>query len=661
MRFSVFATALIAAALPAVASAATFTPADDARIVGLSSPAFAPDGRRVVLVRTIQDTKADKSHTSLIAVDVAGGALRELTHGREGIAQPAFSPDGRQLAFLAYDAKRKRQIDVVPAAGGPPRALTRAAEGVQQFAWRPDGRALAYVTADPPPKRIAEHRDFFEITDDDYLTRANDPPSHLWLVNADGRAAHRLTAGSWSAATTYPPSPPASPLSWSPDGTRLLFTRVPNTHDGDAYLSEIALLDVARGSVRPLTGRGRFEGFATFSPDGRRIAYLANRADDPNDENDVFLTEPAGGRGSAVSTKLDRNVYRALWTDDRTLLVGGNDGLHQAMWLLHDDGSAQRVDTGAAEPNLGYWLQAAVAKNGALAYVGSTATRPSELWYQPNPTTAPRRLTHLNDAVAGLQLGKTEPVSWTGPDGWAQNGTLTYPPDYAPGKQYPLVLLVHGGPIGASTLSFGSLEQGLAARGLLVFQPNYRGSDNGGNAYQRAIYMDAGDGPGRDVMAGLAAVEQLGVVDQSRIAVSGWSYGGYMTSWLMTHYHPWKAALSGAAVDDWVDMYDLGDGNVQTGFGFRGSPHVGDNLADYRAQSPITYALQVTCPVLIVSDIGDARVPVTQSFRMYRTLKDNGKPVRFVGIPVDGHNPGDIVRRIAREQLWIDWAVDALR
>ncbi len=661
MRFPALATALIAAALPAVASAATFTPADDARIVGLASPAFAPDGKRVVLVRTVQDVKADKSHTALIAVDVAGGGVRELTHAREGIAQPAYSPDGKQLAFLAYDAKRKRQIDVVPAGGGTPRALTATKDGVQQFAWRPDGRALAYVTADEAPKRIAEHRDFFEITDDDYLTRSNDPPSHLWLVNADGRAAHRLTSGTWSTATSYPPSPPASPLSWSPDGTRLAFTRVPNTHDGDAYLSEIMVLDVVRGELHPLTARGKFEGFATFSPDGRRVAYLASRADDPNNENDVFVTSAGGGRGSALSTTLDRNVYRALWVDARTLLLGGNDGVHQAMWLLHDDGSAQRVQTGAAEPALGYWLQAAVARDGALAYVGSTATHPAELWYQPDAATPPRQLTRVNDAVGRLQLGKTEAVSWNGPDGWAQNGTLTYPPDYAPGKKYPLVLVVHGGPTGASTLSFGTVAQALAARGMLVFQPNYRGSDNGGNAYQRAIFMDAGDGPGRDVMAGLAAVEALGIVDESRIAVSGWSYGGFMTSWLMTHYHPWKAALSGAAVNDWVDQYDLGDGNVQIAFGFRGSPHVGANLADYRAQSPITYALQTTCPVLVVSDIGDARVPVTQSFRMYRTLKDNGKPVRFVGIPVDGHNPGDIVRRIERERLWVDWAVDALR
>ena len=660
MRSLSLAAAVVALALPCAVSAATFTPDDEARIVSLSSPVFSPDGARVALVRTVQDTTTDKSHTALVAVDVANGALHALTAKAEGIAQPAYSPDGKQLAFLAFDKKHQRQIELMPAGGGAARAITKTKFGVQQFAWRPDGRALAYITQDDPPARIALHRDFIEITDDDYLTRSNDPPSHLWLVDAGNARARRLTSGTWSAATSYPPSPPASPLSWTPDGKSLVFARVPNTHDGDAYLSEIDVLGVASGAVRPLTDRHKFESFAAVSPDGRRVAYLASRGDDPNNANAVFVTGLAGGRGSDVSAQLDRNPFRAIWTDDRTLLVGSNDGVHQAMWLLHDDGTSQRVDTGGAEVNQGFWLQAAAGKNGAIAFIGTTTLRPPELYYARSAAAPARRLTHVNDAVASLQLGRTEEVAWTGPDGWKQNGVLTYPPSFTPGTKYPLALLIHGGPTSASTLTFSGLAQSMAARGIIVFQPNYRGSDNGGNAYQRAIYMDAGDGPGRDVMAGLAAVQRTGNVDETRIGVSGWSYGGYMTSWLMTHYHPWKTAFSGAAVNDLVDEYDFSDGNVQTAFGFHGSPHVGNNLADYRAQSPITYALDVTCPVTIMSDIGDARVPVTQSFRMYRILKDNNRPVRFIGIPVDGHNPGDVVRRIERERYWTEWAAQGL-
>ncbi len=646
---------LLVAALPAPACAATFVPEDEARLVALTGPVFSPDGGRIVLIRTDQDVEKDTAHTSLIAVDVAGGAPHELTHGREGITQPQFSPDGSMLAYLAFDAKHKRQIEVVPASGGDPRALSAAGQGVQQFAWRPDGRALAYASPDDPPITVTQHHDFFELGNDSYLTRGTDPPAHLWLIGADGSGARRLTSGTWSVA---PPAAPAPMLSWSRDGRRLTFVRVPSTHDGDAYRSEIAVLDLAGGAVRALTGRHEFETFAAVSPDGRRVAYVAARDDDPYAENDVFVTGLGGGRGTDLSRALDRNVVRAIWVDDHTLLVGAHEGLNQALWLLRDDGSAQRVPTGTAQPNQGGWLHAAVGPRGALAYTGVTADHPTELWYQPDPRSAPRRLTDLNAAVGALQPAALHAIGWTGPDGWAQNGTLAYPPGFTPGKKYPLVLVIHGGPATAATLAYGGFTQALAARGLLVFEPNYRGSDNGGNAYQHAIAMDAGDGPGRDVMAGVAAVERLGIVDESRIAVSGWDYGGFMTSWLMTHYHLWKGALSGGAFDDFVDLYDLADTNVAVAFGFRGSPYVGDNMADYRAQSPLTYAAQVTCPVTIVHDVGDAHAPIAGALRMYRALKDNGKQARFVAIPVDGHNPTDIVRRIDREKLWLDWAVD---
>src|SRR5262249_42518789 len=156
-----------------------------------------------------------------------------------------------------------------------------------------------------------------------------------------------------------------------------------------------------------------------------------------------------------------------------------------------------------------------------------------------------------------------------------------------------------------------------AAHGYVVFSPNYRGSDNISNAYQRAIYNDAGDGPGRDVIAGIDALKQQGFVDDTKIGVTGWSYGGYMTSWLSGHYDIWKVALAGAPVTNGIDQYTLSDGNVTMRYSFKGSPYVGDNMKDYVAQSPITYASHIKTPTLILHDTGDARVPVTQSYQLF--------------------------------------------
>ncbi len=164
-----------------------------------------------------------------------------------------------------------------------------------------------------------------------------------------------------------------------------------------------------------------------------------------------------------------------------------------------------------------------------------------------------------------------------------------------------MVLITHGGPRAATTTQFSFLPQLMAAKECVVFEPNYRGSENLGNAYTRAIWNDAGDGPGRDVMAGIEAVKKLGFVDESRIGVSGWSYGGYMTTWLIGHYQIWKVAMAGAAVTNMYDQYNLADSNVAERYIFNGSPYVGDNISAYRAQSPISYAAKIKTPTLILS------------------------------------------------------------
>lgn len=646
-----------------VAGARTMVPEDLYGIASFADPAFSPDKAKVAFVERRIDVKSDKRRGTLELIELASDAQRALTFEREGVASPQWSPDGTALAFLANDNQHHGQVFVMSLRGGDPTRITATHDGVQQYAWRPDGAAIAYVTADATPDKAAveKHHDFFDIGDDDYLARAYTPPSHLWIVSRAGANAHRLTSGTWSAATSYPPSPPASPLSWSPDGKSVLFSRVPNTRDGDAYRSEIVRLDVASGSVTPLTGRDAFEGFANYSPDGTKIAYLYSRGGDPNNVNDVFLSDAAGGPGIDISAKLDRAIFRAQWfPDGKSLLVGAHEGARVALWRLHLDGSYERIETGDVDPSWFFWIDAAIGSDGSLAFPASLPHHPSELWYLAAGGGAPKMLTDANANVAALELGRVETIAWEN-DGFKEDGVLLYPPHFTPGKRYPLVLDVHGGPQAASGKSFDAWAQILAARGWLVFEPNYRGSDNAGNAYERAIYMDAGAGPGRDVMAGVAAIEKLGIVDSSRMAVGGWSYGGFMTSWLMSHYHVWRTAISGAAVNDWLDMYDLGDGNVQIAFAFKGSPYVGANMSDYRSQSPITYAAQTRCPVLIISDTGDVRVPIAQSYAMYHVLRDNRIPVRFVGIPVGGHFPNDPVRVHDVIALWTSWMVDHLK
>jgi dienelactone hydrolase len=222
---------------------------------------------------------------------------------------------------------------------------------------------------------------------------------------------------------------------------------------------------------------------------------------------------------------------------------------------------------------------------------------------------------------------------------------FTYPPDFTPSKKYPLVLYVHGGPNSASKETLNPFVQYMAAQGWVVFEPNYRGSDNMGNQFFSSIYKDAGDGPGRDVMAGVAMLEARGFIDTGKLAVSGWSYGGYMTTWLLGHYDVWKAAVAGASVTDWVTMYTTADGSVTIGDQVGGSPYVGGNMQSYRDQSPMSFAQNTHAPTLILHDTGDTRVPIADSYEFFRALKDNGVTTQFIAYPISGHSPADPIRK----------------
>lgn len=635
------------------------------RIVRVADPQIAPDGRTIVVTVSRADFDENRYDAELVQVDVGSGRMRTITSMRRGLGQPRWSPSGDRLAFLATAPATpgrdpRAQVFVLPMNGGDARRITDAPNGVQHFAWSPDGATFAFATADESEKKtgIERHNRSFEIGNDDYLVQATPLPTHIWLVSSDGSApARRLTSGSWSLPTSFPPGPPASPLSWSADGKSVAFTRVESPHSGDFDRARVHIADVATGIARALTGRDKFEAHPVFSPDGSRVAFWRPREGDSNNVNQIQIAPAAGGAGVSVTGAIDRHMARALWMPDgASLLVGANDGTRVSLWQQPVGGAARKLALGDVSPASSFWVDTTVGRDGAIAFVGSTTTRPAELYYLSSATASPRRLTDLNAAAASLALGRTEVIEWQS-EGYRHNGLLTYPPDYQAGRRYPLVLVIHGGPRAASMETFGAQAQLFAARGWVIFQPNYRGSDQLGEAYQKAIVNDAGAGPGRDVMAGLTAVKARGLVDESRIAVTGWSYGGYMTTWLVGNYPAgWRAAMAGAPVTANMDQYNLGDGNVRRAYAFGGSPWTSpERMKAFIDQSPITYASRIRTPTLIMTNMGDYRVPPTQSFQLYHALKDNGVETQFIGYPLPGHNAADPVHQRDVQRRWMEW------
>ena len=636
---------------------------DLGRIVRVSDPQIAPDGKSIVIVVSRANYDEDRYDTDLVLVDVASGNQRTLTHERRSISQPRFSPSGDRLAFLSNVAlaggqPSRAQIFVMPMSGGDVSRITSAPKGVQQFAWSPDGRTIAYATEDEVEKKTGPERflDSFEVGNDDFLIQSQALPTHAWLVPAGGGEARRLTSGSWSLPINHPPGAPASPLAWSPDGESIVLVRLATPHSGDVLESTVQVLEVVTGRMRGVTDRDHFETQPAFSPDGSEIAYWQPRDGDSGNLNEIHIAPAAGGAGKSITRAIDRNMARAIWMPDgKSMLVGANDGTRVSLWLQPLDGPARKLDLGKLSPASSFWVDVAVGKDGAICFTASDPLRPAELYYMSSPNGPPKRLTNLNAEVAGLALGRTEVISWQS-EGFTHNGIVTYPPEFSSNQKYPLVLVIHGGPTAASLETFGSQAQLMAAKGWIVFQPNYRGSDQIGNVYQHAIVNDSGAGPGRDVMTGVEALKQRGFIDTTRIAVSGWSYGGYMTTWLLGHYSGWRVAVSGAAVTDWLDQYNLGDANVRRAAAFGGSPWTDPKrMQAYIEQSPITYASKMRTPTLVMSNTQDFRVTPTQSFKLYHALKDNGVPTKFIAYPIYGHNAPDPVRQRDVQRRWIEW------
>jgi len=616
-------------------------------IVRYSGVQLSPDGRFVAAVETRSDYVKNMPAPALVLIDVATHAKRTLTVDRPVVAAPKWSPAGDRLAFVSLDEKKKPQVFALPMNGGEAQPMTAADNGVSDYAWSPDGKRLAYVTADDPPnkKAIEAHDDGFAITQQPFTARSGVVASHIWIVGSTPKSAKRLTSGSWSVA-------PTSHLEWRPDGRAIAFTW--NT-DGSFNFwgrTRAAYADVATGAIKYFGVLGSSD--PVYDARGKQAAYLAPNAV-ASLQMDLVYADVDGSHQRNVGARLDRSVANPIFAADGSVVCVAPDGTIWRAFALRRDGSRRVLPLGELDPE---YVALATASDGSIAFSAASTNDPSEVYLLKSGARATVALTAANAVLAAHPMGTRRTIDWTSPDGIPLDAVVTEPVGFQPGKTYPLVLYIHGGPTGASTIGFdfAGVPELMAARGWLVLEPNYRGSNSLGAKGIATSLGHPASIAGRDIMDSLAIVEKRYHVDTKRIGVSGWSAGGWMTSWLITHDTRWCAAFDGAAVDSLQNVATLGDIDNYANILIQGDPW-SDPAAMQRTieESPQTYADRVTTPTLIVTDAGDQRVPTPTSYEFYHALRAAHAPVQLLIFPADGHFPTDPLHFEDVSRQWVDW------
>lgn len=614
---------------------------------GISGLQFSPDGRSLMYTLTKVDWENNKRNTEFVLYDIATKTPQTLTIKERGAQQPRWSPFGRYMSFLALsdtNGGSKLQLHIKELASGKTTCITSAASGVTSYEWSPAEDRLLYIAKEAAPKKEGTEKfvQAFEVGNNSYTAISQPLSAHLYLIDTKGGSARRLTNGTWSVKD----------MKWMNDQA-FIFTKAVSPYTGDATNTQAILYDVTSGKTEQVASSFISVTNSSPSPDKISLAIMHPKNNVPANMYDISVVGLKDEKITNLTKKLDRAILGYEWMPDgETLVLLTAHGTRTGLQLHSRDTRTTELHL----QDISTVGEFAVSDHGLLALTGTTLNAAAEIYLLDPATENLEKISSYNRYLENYQLGKTESIEWPVSGGMTTDGIITYPPNFDKTKKYPLVLFIHGGPTASSFESFHPVAQYIASNGWIVFQPNYRGSLNRGNQFQSAIANDAGLGPGEDIIKGIAALKQKGNIDEKQIAVTGWSYGGYMTAWLIGQYpNMWKAAVAGAAPVDITDATSLTDNNVILRHAITSSPWKGDNLKKYMEMSPIQNLSRVRTPTLVMSVVGDERVSITGSYKIYHALKANDVPVQFIAYPGSTHFPTDPANQNDVYQRWVSW------
>ncbi|HTP70485.1 MAG TPA: S9 family peptidase [Dongiaceae bacterium] len=665
----------------------------------INSPKISPDGRWIAYSLEQADWKANEYVSQLWLINVETGKSIQLTRGKKSANGADWSPDGRWVAFITEressaieplseaekeekkeakkDEKKEEkgdqkepepgkpvasQIWLISPLGGEAWQLSKAETDINEFHWSRDSKSIAFSANAPESKASKDRKEKYsdyEVYEKDY--RQN----QLWsldVIDAEKSfqpvAAKRLLADLSLNVTDF---------SWSPDSTQIAFAATNNPFlsfrgDQDIYLVDLAHNNVVK-KVVALPGP---DSNPVFSPDGKQLAFQTALAQQYYyyANGHIAVVQLSAVLSKPATTPADVRDLTASFDEDPYLYDWGPDGIYFA-GLQKTNAHVFRVDPQSASvsrlsspDNLILEGASFTPDCKTVAFVAPSPTQMEELYVTPTSPFTPKKLTDMTAQVKDWNLGTAEVVQWKSQDGAVIEGILRKPADYNPSRKYPLLVKIHGGPTGTSRPTFSPVTyaypvQQFLAKGALVLEPNYRGSAGYGGAFRALNVRNLGVGDMWDVMSGVDFLIAKGIVDPAKLGAMGWSQGGYISSFLTTHTDRFKAISEGAGISDWMTYYVNTDITPFTRQYLHATPW--DDPEIYAKTSPITTIKQAKTPTLIQQGSNDKRVPVPDSYELFRGLQDQGVESRMIFYSNFGHGVNKPKSQRALLQANLDW------
>jgi len=632
-----------------------------------SDPQISPDGSRVAYVRQSMDIMTDQPRANIWIVNADGSDHRPLLSGKDNYTSPRWSPGGDRLAYVSSAEGRGPQLYVRWLDTGQTAMLTNLRKPPRGLAWSPDGRMIAFsmlvpaegtTLAKPPakpegaewaaPAKVID-RLYYRADGRGYLETGN---NHIFVVPADGGTPRQLTEGDFDHDGS---------LSWSPDGSRIAFSanRSPD-YEYQPVESDIWTVAVADGSLARLTERVGPDRSPTYSPDGRTIAYLGFDDRKMGYHNaGVYLMDADGANPRALTADFDRSIEAIEWAGSSNRLYVMYDDLarkHLATLSLRGAIESFANDVGGQSIGRPYTSGGfSAAANGAYAYTAGSEYRPADV-AAGGRGERPRRLTALNDdLLAHKTLGRVQNLRWRSAGELEIEGWLVTPPDFDPSKKYPLILEIHGGPFTAYGPHFTAEIQLMAAAGYVVLYTNPRGSTSYGYDFANEIHHNYPGQDYDDLMAGVDAAIETGYVDADRLYVTGGSGGGVLTAWIVGKTDRFRAAVVAKPVINWISTSLTTDISAfMPEYWFANAPW--EDPDEYWRRSPLSLVGNVTTPTMLLTGEKDHRTPIPESEQYYAALKLRKVDTAMVRIPDASHGiagrPSQLIAKVDNILAW---------